>query len=140
MRTSLWRTGSVGLLVGAMMLSGAYAVNAVTSTGPIQACDFDVAWELDEEVTAAEVKSLTEANEVVQLRLGLGQVLHYQDLLRRPGRAATAILFVEGQPADLGWVGLCEKAGVQLLWPESLSVLDGPTQEQAAKDRSRGQA
>src|SRR5439155_4125074 len=51
--------------------------------------NFDLAWELHGVVCVAEVKSITEANEEKQLRLGLGQVLRYRQLLRQ--RCAHAV-------------------------------------------------
>jgi hypothetical protein len=44
--------------------------------------EFDLAWEDGPTLYVAEVKSLTARNETRQLRLGLGQVLHYQWQLR----------------------------------------------------------
>jgi sugar phosphate isomerase/epimerase len=82
--------------------------------------DFDIAWKDKDWVYVAEVKSLTEANEVRQLRLGLGQVLHYQNLLERGGRNTKAILFIERAPADEAWVSLCATHSVELLWPQKL--------------------
>jgi hypothetical protein len=61
--------------------------------------DFDLAWEHDGRIFVAEVKSLTQANEERQLRLGLGQVLRYRHLLARGGREVVPVLAVEHQPA-----------------------------------------
>lgn len=55
---------------------------------------FDIAWREDGRVTVVEVKSLTGANEVGQIRLGLGQVLDYQHLLERSGSAVRAVLAI----------------------------------------------
>jgi hypothetical protein len=84
---------------------------------------FDVAWEQDGQLTIAEVKSTTLTNETTQLRLGLGQVLEYQDIAERGGRAAKAILVVEREPAARKWVDLCARHGVTLLWPAALEAL-----------------
>jgi hypothetical protein len=68
------------------------------------------------------VKSITDANEEKQLRLGLGQVLRYQNLLSKNG-AVHAVLAVERQPTDVTWLGLCDHLGVKLVWPECWSEL-----------------
>jgi hypothetical protein len=44
---------------------------------------FDLAWQIGRTLFVAQVKSLTLRNEEKQLRLGLGQVLRYADLLSR---------------------------------------------------------
>lgn len=67
----------------------------------------------------AEVKSLTEDNEVRQLRLGLGQVLNYAHLLGWPGvKTNQPVLAVEHRPADEYWVDLFKKHDVILTWPD----------------------
>lgn len=45
--------------------------------------NFDLAWESNGRVFVAEVKSITPRNEERQLRLGLGQVLRYRDVMMR---------------------------------------------------------
>ena len=67
----------------------------------------------------AEVKSLTEQNETVQLRLGLGQVLHYRHELESlcPGRTVRPLLVVARRPTGSAWPGLCERLGIVLSWP-----------------------
>ncbi|MFN8519593.1 MAG: hypothetical protein U0667_09480 [Chloroflexota bacterium] len=82
--------------------------------GPAQ---FDIAWFDGTTLFVAEVKSLTEANETRQLRLGLGQVLHYQALLRATVPDVRAVLAVERAPTDRGWEALCAAHGVALVWP-----------------------
>lgn len=84
--------------------------------------DYDVAWLVGEVLFVAEVKSLTRANEVRQLRLGLGQVLHYRHLLATSGHPVRAVLAVEREPSDVAWRSLCASLGVQLVWP---AVFDG---------------
>ena len=83
---------------------------------------FDLAWEKDNVLYLAEVKSLTAANEASQLRLGLGQLLHYKFLLNDGTTHVKAILFVEHEPASQAWVGLCSQYEVTLLWPEILAT------------------
>ncbi len=83
---------------------------------------YDLAWVTRSALLVAEVKSLTDANEERQLRLGLGQVLRYQHLLRGP-LPVRAVLAVEREPSDPTWSALCKELGVILVWPESMSRL-----------------
>ena len=55
----------------------------------------------------AEVKSTTQSNEEKQLRLGLGQVLRYRQLLAGGSVDVRAVLAVKKTPSDPGWLGLC---------------------------------
>jgi hypothetical protein len=73
----------------------------------------------------AEVKSLTSGNETGQLRLGLGQVLHYAMLLSANGRAVRPVLAIERAPTDLRWIALCGAHGVLLVWPGEFDLLKG---------------
>lgn len=85
---------------------------------PVNGPEFDLAWRTEHALVVCEVKS-TEGNEAKQLRLGLGQVLHYGAQLERLGEEKVqAALLVEERPADEIWVGLCNKLGVILFWPE----------------------
>jgi hypothetical protein len=88
--------------------------------------DFDIAWTWRRRVFVGEVKSLTLANEERQIRLGLGQILDYQELMtsQRPG--VRAVLAIERQPRDDRWMRLCERHGVILVWPDTFSVLVDP--------------
>jgi hypothetical protein len=88
------------------------------------AADFDLAWDDGVTFTVAEVKSLTRSNENGQLRLGLGQVLHYTMLLGSNGRPIRAALAVERAPTDQRWVGLCAAHGVTLVWPGEFDRLE----------------
>lgn len=82
--------------------------------------NYDLGWEAATGRYVAEVKSITLANEEKQLRLGLGQVLRYRQLLGRSGCAAVAVLMVERQPSDPTWQPLCDELGVLLAWPDRL--------------------
>jgi len=73
---------------------------------------YDLGWRDGERLCVAEIKSLPEGGESKQLRLGLGQVLDYQDDLG----AHLAVLAVERRPPDR-WVRLCKRVGVLLVWP-----------------------
>jgi hypothetical protein len=103
---------------------------------------FDIAWR-DHDVEGVafigEVKSLTDDNETWQIRLAIGQVLDYVhrlDSLRKADslpphwkgvHAVRAVVAVERQPTAVGrWMGLCEKHGIILTWPEKYDdTLDG---------------
>jgi hypothetical protein len=80
--------------------------------------DFDLAWRDQQgRMSVCEVKSLTPANEVRQLRTGLGQILDYYDQLSSRAPDLSAVLWVEFEPADGRWVHLCQRVGVTLAWP-----------------------
>lgn len=80
---------------------------------------FDLAWEADGAIFVVEVKSLTDVNEEKQLRLALGQVLRYAQLLTTDGRQARPIIAAERQPSDSAWVDLCQQLGVLLIWQDT---------------------
>jgi hypothetical protein len=87
--------------------------------------NFDIAWEArDGTVFVAEVKSVTDLNEERQLRLGLGQVLRYRDLMRSHGHAdVRAVLVAEREPRDASWARLCEEVDVTLTFaPEFVAL------------------
>ena len=82
---------------------------------------FDLAWMIGETLVICEVKT-TGGNEVKQLRLGLGQLLHYRAQAARDTLGCVrAALLVEKQPQDGIWQELCEDFGIVLFWPD-----DGP--------------
>jgi hypothetical protein len=70
---------------------------------------YDLAWRDGDVLYVAEVKSLTEANEERQLRLGLGQVLRYAHLLTVITTDVRPVLALERKPSDESWLELCEK-------------------------------
>jgi hypothetical protein len=78
---------------------------------------FDLAWGAGEVGFVAEVKSITARNQEQQMRLGLGQVLRYRQLLAARGKRISAVLVIEHAPADRSWVELCRTLGVMLTWP-----------------------
>lgn len=87
--------------------------------------NFDLAWEDGQIVFVAEVKSMSFSNEEKQMRLGLGQILRYRQVLSRLGRPVIGVLAVEREPTDPGWKVLCNEVGVVLVWPPDLaSTLD----------------
>jgi len=67
-------------------------------------------------------KEVLVRNEERQLRLGLGQVLRYRQVLAHSGNVA-AVIAVPHSPADAGWLTLCELLGVSLVWPSKFDVL-----------------
>ena len=84
----------------------------------------DLLWTSGKGHFVAEVKSTTSANESHQLRLGLGQVLHYRALLRQqaPSIRVDAVLAAEREPDPI-WVNLCQEVGVRLVWPPDFTGL-----------------
>jgi len=82
--------------------------------------NFDVAWWRNDRFFVCEVKSLTEKNEEHQLRLGLGQVLRYQQKI---GGNCVAVLAAERKPSDPDWLELCDDLGVHLVWPGNFDRL-----------------
>ncbi len=92
--------------------------------------NFDLAWQKNETVFVAEVKSITAENEEAQLRLGLGQVLRYRQRLSALGHdRVVAVLVPERQLRDPSWRELCQDLGVVLLCRNELErapALDMP--------------
>lgn len=81
------------------------------------AVKFDLAWVHGDTIWVAEVKSLTEQNESIQLRLGLGQVLEYQwRLAQHHDQPVRASLVTEREPTDPAWRQIAEDTGVVLAW------------------------
>ncbi len=82
--------------------------------------EFDLAWlERDGSLSVCEVKS-TSGHEDRQIRLGLGQVLHYAARLRTGWqRAINPVLFLETDPVDPVWLPLGEEHGVVIACPDS---------------------
>jgi hypothetical protein len=87
---------------------------------------FDLAWMVGETVFIAEIKSTTEGNEEDQLRLGLGQVLRYWDLIADESTRVVAVLVPEGEPRARRWRELCERLGVRLAWPGEFERVFAP--------------
>jgi hypothetical protein len=87
--------------------------------------NFDLAWAPEGKVFVTEVKSLTSKNEEKQLRLGLGQVLRYRQILGLlyPDREVIPVLAAEREPSDSTWSDLCREFGIRLVWPEIMTDL-----------------
>lgn len=84
---------------------------------------YDLAWQENDVLYVAEVKSLTAVNEERQLRLGLGQVLRYAHLLSGRATHVQPVLAVEKKPTDESWAELCQTLGVRLVWPPDFERL-----------------
>jgi hypothetical protein len=78
---------------------------------------FDLAWFDGPTLFVVEVKSCTQDNQTQQLRLGIGQVLDYEDTLLASGHTVQAVLYVEEQPTDPRWSGLAQRHDIRLIWP-----------------------
>ena len=78
---------------------------------------FDLAWFVEHTLFVVEVKNCTEVNQTQQLRMGIGQVLDYEDTLLARGHTVQPVLYLEEQPADPHWSGLAQRHGIQLIWP-----------------------
>jgi hypothetical protein len=85
--------------------------------------NFDLAWEAGEEICVAEVKSLTPQSEERQLRMALGQVSRYRQLLaHQTGSRVRALIATEYEPADASWLELAEEQAITLCWPETFAA------------------
>jgi predicted RNA-binding protein with PUA-like domain len=112
--------------------AGGYAPRAPSAIDP----EFDLAWETPQAMFVVEVKSCTKANEVRQLRMGIGQVLDYEDVLRARGRPVQPVLYLERAPSDPRWVSLAERHRIRLVWPGSEDALFRATTEPPRASRS----
>jgi hypothetical protein len=85
---------------------------------------YDLAWEDDGAIFVAEIKSLTDLNEERQLRLALGQILRYEQLLAAlTGKPIRKVIAVEREPERHDWVDLCASHNIELVWPETFTNL-----------------
>ncbi len=83
---------------------------------------FDVAWRTARGLTVVEVKSATPDNLESQMRLGLGQILGYAELLRRQGERVRPALLIELQPAPI-WALVAARVGLALADPGTMERL-----------------
>lgn len=86
---------------------------------------YDLAWAVPAGgLIVAEVKSIGASNAERQMRLGLGQVLRYRNLLSNEGDVRACLVLSE-EPYDPTWESLCRELGVGLIWrPELEEQLD----------------
>jgi len=83
---------------------------------------FDVGWSLNGSFVVCEVKS-TQNNETKQIRLGLGQVLHYKFETKLTSKQdVKAALLVESEPEDSMLIELCRSVDVCLFWPTDSGI------------------
>ena len=89
----------------------------LTPLDAVRGPQFDLAWMVGEALVICEVKT-TSGDEVKQLRLGVGQLLHYRAQVMRdaPGDIRAALL-VGSEPSDGVWQELCRDLGIVLFWP-----------------------
>lgn len=99
-----------------------YAPLRPTPVGP----SYDLAWFTDQALVVVEVKSCTLANEFHQLRMGIGQVLDYEDSLRSRGHSVQPVLYMEQAPTDSRWRTLAGQHGIMLAGPGSEHELFRP--------------
>lgn len=93
--------------------------------------DFDLLWfTARDAVTVVEVKSLTRANEIRQLRMGIGQVLDYADTLSRRHTSVSAVLYIPRSPTDSRWITLAATHGIAICWPGHHEALRLPANEE----------
>lgn len=87
--------------------------------------NFDVAWEDGDKLLVVEVKSITEANAEKQLRLGVGQVLRYSQILatRYSEKRVLPVVACESRPQDSTWEILCNNLGIALVWPDTFDSI-----------------
>lgn len=89
--------------------------------------EVDLVWEQGGRLNVAEVKSLNRHNETHQLRLALGQVLQYQYELAATRRKAPssvgAFVVLPRKPSSSAWLEICERVGVQVVWPKTFRGL-----------------
>lgn len=105
-------------------LVGELGCNPLSPRGQVR---FDLAWEVDDWIWVAEVKSLVGGRESEQLRIGLGQVLEYSWRLHRElDRPIQPVLAVEREVTDSSWMSICEAVEVLLLWaPTFQGIAEG---------------
>ncbi len=79
--------------------------------------DFDLAWRTPQGIVVVEVKSCTKANQIRQLRMGIGQILDYHDTLLARGHNVQPVLYIEHPPFDRRWSTLTSRHNIHLIWP-----------------------
>jgi hypothetical protein len=79
--------------------------------------EFDLAWTIDDITFVCEVKSITDSNEEIQMRLALAQVLRYCQRLNATGLITQAVIAVERELSDDTWSELLVHEHIILVWP-----------------------
>jgi hypothetical protein len=85
---------------------------------------FDIAYRLpDETLVLVEVKSATTANFEGQLRIGLGQLLRYGEIMRNRGERVSLAIAAELEIVDDDWLSLFRRLEVSVVAAQSLDDL-----------------
>jgi transcriptional regulator with XRE-family HTH domain len=85
---------------------------------------FDIAYRLpDETLVLVEVKSATPENFEGQLRIGLGQLLRYGEVMRNRGEHVRFAIAAELEVVDDDWLSLFRRLGVTVVAAENLDEL-----------------
>ena len=79
--------------------------------------EFDLSWTIDDVTFVCEVKSITDSNEEIQMRLALAQVLRYCQHLNATGLITQAVVAVERELSDDTWSELLVHENIILMWP-----------------------
>jgi hypothetical protein len=101
-----------------------WLISRLTESGcqPLDAASeplFDVAWMNGPTLWVCEVKS-TVNSETNQLRLGVGQLLHYLAQIESVQTSPTAgALLVPHAPSSRIWFDIAARLGITILWPEA---------------------
>ncbi len=84
---------------------------------------FDLAWETEDRLWVIEAKSLTDENEVSQLRTALGQIQCYGYHLRQEysNKEIRMGILVEREPNQEDWQLIFSELSVELIWPDRLT-------------------
>jgi len=100
--------------------SGLHPLDPVTKD-----CWYDLAWERSKSVWVAEAKTLSNLNEVQQIRLGIGQLLDYRTRLRlrHPTKTIRMILVVSRRPVSDHLIDVCDEVQVEVVWPDVFASL-----------------
>ena len=95
---------------------------------PLGEPKYDIAWQVDKTLYVIEIKSLPADNEVNQLRLGLGQILHYRQQLQDlyPDLKIVGILACERRTQEYKtWKRICDNLKIILTYgPRFKSLFD----------------
>lgn len=80
--------------------------------------EYDLAWVAGDVKFVCEVKSITETNEEIQMRLAVGQILRYCQPLNASGLTTQPVIAVERELRDETWPELVALEDIVLIWPE----------------------
>lgn len=89
--------------------------------------EYDIAFRTEGELWVIEVKSLPIQAEVSQVRIGIGQVLHYKAQLQvnNPKVIVKAILALERKPNFLSlWQSICNECNILLVYGPEFKELE----------------